>query len=46
MIRGNTFGPLAESAPEGTPKVLVENSNDVRFIDNKGISAEEAKERR
>ena len=46
MIRGNTFGPLAESAPEGTPKVLVEKSNDVQFIDNKGISAEEATERR
>jgi len=41
MIRGNTFGPLAESAPKGTPKVLVEKSNDVQFIDNKGISAEE-----
>ena len=46
MIRGNTFGPLAESAPEGTPKVLVEKSKDVRFIDNKGISAEEATEGR
>ncbi len=46
VIRGNTFGPLAESAPEGTPKVLVEKSNDVQFIDNKGISAEEATERR
>ena len=46
MIRGNTFGPLAENAPEGTPKVLVEKSNDVQFIDNKGISAEEATERR
>ena len=45
MIRGNTFGPLAESAPKGTPKVLVEKSNDVRIIDNKGISAEEATER-
>lgn len=45
MIRGNTFGPLAESAPKGTPKVLVEKSNDVQFIDNKGISAEEATER-
>jgi hypothetical protein len=41
MIRGNTFGPLAESAPKGTPKVLVEKSNDMQFIDNKGISAEE-----
>ena len=41
VIRGNTFGPLAESAPKGTPKVLVEKSNDVQFIDNKGISAEE-----
>ena len=41
VIRGNTFGPLAESAPKGTPKVLVEKSNDVQFIDNKGIAAEE-----
>ncbi len=41
MIRGNTFGPLAESAPKGTPKVLVEKSNDVQMMNNKGISAEE-----
>ncbi len=41
VIRGNTFGPLAESAPKGTPKVLVEKSNDVQIIDNKGIAAEE-----
>lgn len=46
MIRGNTFGPLAESAPKGTPKVLVKTSNDVQFIDNKGIFAGEATERR
>jgi hypothetical protein len=46
MIRGNTFGPLAESAPEGTPIVLVEKSKEVQFIDNKGISAEEATEGR
>lgn len=41
VIRGNTFGPLAESAPKGTPKVLVEKSNDVQIMSNKGISAEE-----
>ena len=41
VIRGNTFGPLAECAPKGTPKVLVEKSNDVQIIDNKGIAAEE-----
>lgn len=41
MIRGNTFGPLAERAPEGTLKVLVEKCKDVKIIDNKGISAEE-----
>ena len=41
VIRGNTFGPLAERAPKGTPKVLVEKSNDVQIIDNKGIAAEE-----
>jgi hypothetical protein len=41
MIRGNTFGPLAESAQKGTPKVHVEKSNDVQIMDNKGISAEE-----
>ncbi len=41
VIRGNTFGPLAESAPKGTPKILVEKSNDVQIMSNKGISAEE-----
>jgi hypothetical protein len=41
MIRGNTFGPLAESAPKGTPKILVEESNDVQITNNKGISGEE-----
>jgi hypothetical protein len=41
MIRSNTFGPLAESAPKGTPKVLIEKSNDVQIMNNKGISAEE-----
>ncbi len=41
VIRGNTFGPLAERAPKGTPKILVEKSNDVQIIDNKGIAAEE-----
>jgi hypothetical protein len=40
MIRGNTFGPLAESAPKGTPKVHVEKSNDVQIMNNKGLSAE------
>jgi hypothetical protein len=40
-IRNNTFGPLAESAPKGTPKVLVEKSHDVQIKDNKGIAAEE-----
>jgi len=40
MIRGNTFGPLAESAPKGTAKVHVEKSNDVQIMNNKGISAE------
>ena len=43
MIRGNTFGPLAENAPKGTLKVLVEKSKDVKLIDNKGISAEETR---
>jgi len=42
MIRGNTFGPVAESAPKGTPKILVEKSKDVQIMNNKGISAEEA----
>lgn len=41
MIRGNTLGPLAEGAPKGTPKVLIEKSNDVQIMTNKGISAEE-----
>lgn len=41
VIRGNTFGPLAESAPKGTPKILVEKSNDVQIMSNKGIAAEE-----
>jgi hypothetical protein len=41
MICGNTFGPLAESAPKGTPKVLVEKSNDVQIMNNEGVSAEE-----
>ncbi len=41
MIRGNTFGPLAKNAPKGTPKVHVEKSNDVKFINNQGLSAEE-----
>lgn len=41
VIRGNTFGPLAESAPKGTPKILVEKSNDVQIMNNKGIAAEE-----
>ena len=40
-IRGNTFGPLAESAPKGTQTILVEKSKDVRIMNNKGISAEE-----
>jgi hypothetical protein len=43
MIRGNTFGPLAENAPKGTLKVLVEKSKDVKLIDNKGICAEETR---
>ena len=42
MIRGNTFGPLAESAPKGTRKVLIEKSKDVQFRNNQGISAAEA----
>ncbi len=42
MIRGNKFGPLAESAPQGTPKILVEKSRDVQVMNNKGISAKEA----
>jgi hypothetical protein len=41
MIRGNTFGPLAESAPKGTQTILVEKSKDVRIMDNSGISTEE-----
>ena len=41
MIRDNLFGPLAESAPKGTPKVLVEKSNDVQFMNNQGLSEEE-----
>ncbi|MFN0076628.1 MAG: glycosyl hydrolase family 28-related protein [Prosthecobacter sp.] len=41
MIRGNTFGPLAETAPKGTPKILIQKSSDVEIMDNKGISAEE-----
>lgn len=41
MIRGNTFGPLAESAPKGTPKILVQKSIDVQIMNNKGISAGE-----
>ena len=41
MIRGNTFGPLAESAPKGTLKVIIEKSKDVQIINNKGFSAEE-----
>jgi hypothetical protein len=41
VIRDNLFGPLAESAPKGTPKVLVEKSNDVQIMNNKGISPEE-----
>ncbi len=41
VIRGNTFGPLAERAPKGTPKILVEKSNDVQIMSNKGIAAEE-----
>ena len=41
MIRSNTFGPLAESAPKGTPKVIIEKSNDVQITNNKGISSEE-----
>jgi hypothetical protein len=39
MIRGNTLGPLAESAPNGTPKILVERSVNVQIIDNQDISA-------
>jgi hypothetical protein len=41
MIRGNTFGPLAENAPKGTQTILVEKSKDVRIMNNKGISTEE-----
>ena len=41
MIRGNRFGPLAESAPKGTPKVLVEKSTEVQIMNNEGLSAEE-----
>ena len=41
MIRGNTFGPLAESAPKGTQTILVEKSKDVRIMNNSGISTEE-----
>jgi len=41
MIRGNTFGPLAESAPKGTQTILVEKSMDVLFVNNRGISGEE-----
>ena len=41
MIRGNTFGPLAESAPKGMQTILVEKSKDVRIMNNRGISAEE-----
>ena len=40
VIRGNTFGPLAKSAPNGTPKILVEKSKEVQIIDNRGISPE------
>jgi hypothetical protein len=39
VIRGNTFGPLAASAPNGTPTILVEKSNDVQIMDNQGISS-------
>ena len=46
VIRGNTFGPVAASAPKGTPKVLVEKSIDMQFLGNKGISAGEMTERR
>ena len=41
IIRGNTFGPLAESVPSGTPKILVEKSEGVRITDNQGLSAEQ-----
>jgi hypothetical protein len=41
IIRGNTFGPLAESVPSGTPKILVEKSECVRITDNQGLSAEQ-----
>ena len=40
VIRGNTFGPLAKSAPNGTPTILVEKSNEVQIIGNRGISPE------
>jgi len=45
MIRGSTFGPLAKGTPKGAPKVLIEKSNDVQIMTNKGISAEETKVR-
>lgn len=41
MIRDNTFGPLAKGTPQGTPKVLIENSTNVQLMTNTGISAEE-----
>ena len=40
-VRGNKFGPLAEWAPPGTPKILVEKSADVRITDNQGLTAEQ-----
>lgn len=37
-IRGNTFGPLAATAPPDTKKIQIDNSLDVQMIGNQGIS--------
>ena len=38
IIRGNTFGPLAEAAPTGTQKIQIKDSADVKITNNAGIS--------
>ncbi|MCX6938180.1 MAG: right-handed parallel beta-helix repeat-containing protein [Verrucomicrobia bacterium] len=38
VIRDNIFGPLAQSAPKDTPKILIEKSKDVIITNNKDVA--------
>ena len=37
IIRNNTFGPLAATAPPGTKKIAIENCSDMQMTNNRGL---------